>query len=557
MKRWTKASLALATSLSAVGVLASQSVGAAAVPNGGSMVVSQYQPFDNQFIPQLSSIAYTAYISAYAFDGLMQYDNKWNIVSDLAKTWKWSADQKTLTINLDPKAKWSDGQPITADDVLLYMNFLASPAYNNDFQGEYGSLVGDVVGASDINGGKATSFASTGGFTKINQKTFAVHFSVLNPHEIPFNILFWTPLPSHILGKIPFSQWQNMSFDHQPSVSSGPYKFAQVSGTDSVTMSANPNYLFGKPHVSQVIWKTVNPSVALGELQQGQIDYDLNGLQPTDMQYLSKLGNVKGYHPVDQGYFYMGFKTSKSYLSNPVVRQAFTYAVNRQAIVDGVVKGMGIVANGPLTPSQFGYTAKGMNQYGYSPAMANKLLDKAGWKKNASGMRTFPGTNKIATLTLGYPTIDPQRTAAAIEISQDLRKVGVRVDFKYYPKSSGMYKDVEAGAIDMWMGGWLGLGPVQDVRSIWSYDSAYNSGFEAWNDPKNEALLKAAYAPNSADGKVFKSALTKWSAYVNQQMPVMFLWDDDLLYAMANRVHIPAQDNTTLLPLRPQDWYLQ
>lgn len=561
MKRFTKVSLALATSMSAVAAGFGTQALQASAADGNTIVYSQYQPFDNVFIPQLSSIAYTGYITAFAFDNLFTLDKNYNLTNDLAQSYVWSADKKSLTITIKKNAKWSDGQPITSDDVLLFMNYLASPAYNNQFQGEYESEVADVVGADSLVKGKATSFANTGGFKKISDKQFKVTFSVQNPHEMLFNVLFWTPLPSHILGKIPISEWQNNAYDREPTVSSGAYVIDQVNGTDTVHMHANPYYVFGKPKIAYQVWKTVNPDVTPGELQSGQIDYDLNGLQPSDMPSISQFSNITAHSPVDQGYYYMGLKDNQAYFKNVKVRQAITYAINRNAIVKGVVKGYGVVANGPLTPAQWSYidAKSGMNPYNYSPSKASKLLDQAGWKKDSKGWRTLPGTSKEVTLTLGYPSTDPQRTAAATEVAQDLQKVGIHVDLKTYPKSSGMYTDVEGNKLNMWMGGWLNLGAVQDIKSLWSIKSAYNSGFQDWNDKTNEKLIAAAYSTATYNTGVYASALKKWQKYVNQQMPIVFLWDDDLLYAINKRVHIPSNQwqGAGFSPLHPETWTLQ
>lgn len=553
------AAIALTTSALVAGC-SSSGGGQTTSKNGGSMTISQYQPFDNVFIPDLSSIAYTGYISAYGFDTLFTEDKNYNLTGDLAQTnYQWSADHKTLTIHLKPNAKWSDGAPITSDDVLLFMDFMASKTYNDTFQGSYESIVDDVQGASQIMSGKKTSFADTGGFEKVNSKTFKIHFDKVNPHEILFNVMFWAPLPSHILKNIPFSQWENMSYDRKPSVVSGMYTFSSVSGTDTVVMKANPYYVFGKPHISTVIWRTVNPDVAPGELQSSQIDYDLNGLQPSDMQNIKQFPNITAYSPTDQGYYYLGLKDNLPIFKDVRVRQALAYAINRQAIIKGVVKGYGTVANGPVTPAQWGVaTAKdGMNNYAYNPQTAAKLLDEAGYKKGATGYRVDPKTGQVVSVQLGYPSSDPQRTAAALQVAQDLKAVGIKVVLDAFPKSSTMYTKVQTGDIQMWMGGWLGLGSIPDVRALWGSNQAYNTEFEDWVDPHNDALLAAAYNNASSNTAAWKKALINWQLYVNQQMPVVFLWDDDLMFAINKRVQIPKSDWQPIGPIRGEQWWLQ
>jgi peptide/nickel transport system substrate-binding protein len=554
------ATVALTVPLSfAVASFSATTSNAARIQDGGTLTVSQEQPFDQIFIPNLSSIWYTSNIVQWAFDGLFMFDKNYNIQNDLASAYTWSPDHMTLTIRLKKNAVWSDGQPIISDDVLLYLDFLASKVYNTTFQGEYESLVDDIKGAQDIMNGKATSFAKTGGFVKVNDKEFKIHFAKKNIHELMFNVMYWYPLPSHVLKNIPFSQWEDMAYDKHPTVTSGPFLIDQVNGRDNVVMKANPRYIFGKPHIDEIIFKTVNADVATGELAAGQIDYEMSGIQPKDVAKLQSIKNVTLYKPVDQGYYYLGLKDNKKFFSDVRVRQALTYGIDRQALVNGVLKGYGQVANSPVTPAQWGYIGEkqGLNPYKYNVAKANQLLDAAGYKKkDKNGYRLVPGTNNPITLTLGYPSKDPKRVIAAQAIASDLKKIGIKVQLEVFGDSTTMYNKVQAGQLDMWMGGWVQLGAYQDVRSLWRSNMAYNTGFEDWQDKRADAILDAMYSDKAANTAYYKQELAEFQKYVNQQMPVVLLFYDDLLYAINNRVHIPSNDWNPLQPFNPYQWWL-
>lgn len=528
-----------------------------AAKNGGQLVISQYQPFDNTFIPNLSTIGFTQNLVYYAFDPLFTMDKNYNVVSDLADKYSWSADHKTITITLKPTAKWSDGQPITSDDVLLYLDFMDSKDYVNTYQGQLESVVDDIKGANP--NGKTESFAKLGGFERVSDKVFKIHFAKKNIHEMVFNILSWYPLPSHILKGIPFSQYLDMNYDRMPSVTSGAYTFAKVNGTDSVVMNANPHYVMGKPHISSVVWKTVNADVAPGMLEGNQIDYLMNGVQPKDVANIEKMSNIVLHHPVDQGYFDLGLKDSRPYFKNVKVRQAFMYAINRALLVKAVVKGYGNVANTPISPTMFGYTTKGINPYAYSPSRANQLLNQAGWKKSSNGQRMLPGGKQPVNLTLGYPSNDPVRTTAAIQIQQDLGAVGIQVSLKSFAKSSTMYEEVASGQLDMWMGQESGLGPYPNIQSLWGSKNSENEQFNAWMDAKNDELIAAANSDKAANTTYYKNALDAWLRYMNQQVPAVFLWNKDALYVFNKRVEIPSNDwqGNGFQPIHLEQWWLQ
>ena len=149
---------------------------AASQPYGGTLSIGQTTKWDDEFIPTWTGSLYTQNIVGTMFDGLI------NVNQSLARHRGWPLTGSTptatrpSTVFLAKNANWSDGKPIVSQDALLFMNFLASKAYNSKaLQGQYGYLMADVKGASLLNSGTKTSFAQTGGFKVINSKEFQVN----------------------------------------------------------------------------------------------------------------------------------------------------------------------------------------------------------------------------------------------------------------------------------------------------------------------------------------------------------------------------------------------
>src|SRR5579875_1115370 len=115
--------------------------------DGGSLVISQDAKWDDEWVPMMDAGQPMINAVNMSFDSLFNFDQKIQPYPWLAKSYTWSQDHKTITIELQPNANWSDGKPIVSDDVLLFMNWLASPAYNNKLNGQYGYLVQSVLGA--------------------------------------------------------------------------------------------------------------------------------------------------------------------------------------------------------------------------------------------------------------------------------------------------------------------------------------------------------------------------------------------------------------------------
>lgn len=524
--------------------------------DGGTLTIAQTTKFDDQFIPDMDASLYTANIVQYAFDPLLTVDKNLNFIGDLAKSWSWSADKKTLTITL-ANAKWSDGKPITSSDVLFTMNYLASKTYNTTLQGQYGYLVGPVVGSTRIGNGKATSFAETGGFKQISSTQFEITFKTVDAAVLWSDISAIQPIPEHVLKSIPMSSWTTASFDKMPTVVSGPYTFTQVNGQDSVQMTANPNYFQGKPHITNLIMKTVSPDVVPGLLANGSIQMVLTGLKPADASKLKAIPGITVYTPPENGFSYLGVKDYLPEFKNYKVRQAIEYGLNRQAMVDGILKGLGTVISGPLPPVSWAAatTADGMKAYNYNPTKAGQLLDQAGWKMGSNGYRIDPSTGKEANLTLSYSTGNPTTQAEAVAIQADLKKIGIKVTLNSPMDFNTLAKDVETDnkSIQMWLMGWS-LATDPDPRGLWQSTDAFN--FERWKNTTNDQLIKATFSAQSFNKSYRKQALVKWQLYVNQRMPLIFLWAPDNIFAYSSKLNIPAKDWSTQGPLNIQDWWL-
>lgn len=573
MKRITKASLATITMSSALAMLVAgcgttQNTGASnssSTPpatsgtpvNGGTITIGQSTKFDDQFIPDMDASLYTANIAAYSFDSLLATDKNLNFIPWLAKSWDWSSDKKTLTIHLQPNANWSDGQPITSDDVLFTINYLASKTYNTTLQGQYEYLVDPIVGSSRIMNGKATSFANTGGFKRIDDKTFSLTFKNVDAAVLWSDISAIQPIPEHILKSIPMKDWGTSSYNKQPNVVSGPYVFSKVTGSDTVQMTANPNYWASKPHIANVVWKTVNPDVAPGLLKDGSIDLLLSGIKPSDVSKLKLIPNVSVVTTPEMGFSYLGLKLYQKEFQNVKVRQAFAYALDRKTMISGILKGYGQPINGPLPSISWAAasTSDGMNNYDYNVAQANKLLDEAGWTKGSDGKRIDPVTGKTANITLDYSSGSPTVEQEALAIKQYLGAVGVQVTLNTPLDFNTLAKKVENDDknLYMWLMAWS-LGTDPDPRGLWDSTDAMN--FPRWKDPHNDQLIKATWDAAAFDKNVRKQAFIQWQLYVNKNLPYVFLWEPDNIFAVNKRVHIPTDDWNPYGPFNVQQWWV-
>lgn len=511
--------------------------------------------FNDTLIPGLANDAFNANLVRMLFDGLADQNGKLELVPRLADKWEVSSDKMSITVTLNEKAKWSDGEPVTSDDVLFTYNSLVSPDLLK-IGGDGGSALNTLKGYKEISEGKETSFEKTKGFEKISDKQFKLNLSEKDAVSVT-NILTQRLLPYHILKDKPIKDWQNLDFVQAPSVVSGPYKVKKVQKPTTVIMEANNNYYISKPHIKEIVIQGVNVDVAPGLFAKGQLDYMMKGFNVADVQNLKRIQNVDVIAKPGDLFEYIGMKLYKPPFKDQKVRQALMYALPRKLMLDSIYKGNGVLLNGPL-PEIIGAHASekdGINSYDYNEDKANQLLDEAGWKKSSDGKRIDPNTNKPADLKLTYTQDSKTSQAIAESIKKYFGNVGIQVTLNPQDSTTKNAKlQNDDPSIDMWIGAWGGGG--DDPRGLWASDAALN--WERWKDAENDKLIKDTYASDSAfNADDRKQSLIKWQLHTNEQVPLLFLWTYYDVAVKSKKLHIPQDDLIDIGSLyNPQDWWL-
>ncbi len=528
--------------------------------DGGTLTMADTTKWEDMFIPYLNNASPTFAMWELSFEPLMSYDKSLNIKPNLAQSWSYSNGNKTLDIKLDPNAKWSDGKPITSDDVLLFMNFIGSKVYNTTDQGEYGYLVQPVVGSEKIASGAAQSFANTGGFKKISNTEFQINFSKADAAVLAADVSSYIPLPAHVLGKIPFSQWMNSDFNKKPTVVSSAYIPTQVNGQSSVEYDENDNYFKGKPHISHIVLKYVSEDVLPSLIENGQVDMNIEGnnLDTDSFLKMEKDPNLKTIAQPAMSYGFVGMKVNEPKFQNVQLRQAMEYAIDKQAIIQGVYKGLGKPAYGPIPYFDWAAAtpADGMNTYAYNPTKAKQLLEQAGYTiPSGQKWRIDPKTGKPLVFHLVYSSGSPEVQAICTAVAQNLQAVGLNVQLETPLDFNVMLKKIETNdsSLDMFFLA-NGIGTDPDPRGSWMSTDPGN--LDSWKDPKNDALIDDTFGAKAFNQTYRKQAFVKWQLYVNQQVPMLFLYDRDDTWAYSAKVHIPADSWIPGGYTNIQDWWI-
>jgi peptide/nickel transport system substrate-binding protein len=525
---------------------ASKGTAAVPFPSAGKTVTIAFSQEPDLVDALFSSMSYSAWVAQTTLVGLGTWDANKNLVPELATDIPTtanggiSADGLTITWHLKPCLFWSDGQPLTSADVKFTWQVLT----------DKGNAVYTRAGYDQISS-VDTPDAST----------VVLHFSALYP---PWQTLFTSGpnnqgniQPMHILQgktgleKDPFIRW--------PTVASGPWVITDWVAGDHMTLLPNPNYWKGHPKLDQIQIKFVpDPETALAALKTGDVDFvpdfaesdvpTLTALEPAIHTRVDGLGDFEHY------LFNMGVKgtgVGQSDYDGPCpfkdvnVRKAIILGIDRQTIFKTLLFGTTPVIANLWPNSTWNDTTE--TAYPYDPTQAQSLLDAAGYKPGADGIRHGMCNGVDTKLSFNFETTTKQlREDVATAVQGMLKQIGVEFKPNFIP-SGTFFGDYAAGA-DMATGKFDMAGyttgfypdPYTDNFLCSTVISKQNQGGDNnyhLCDPALDKLLAAVNA--SADPAVRKTAIDAVQKY---------LYDNALVIPMYSRANVMAYQDRLILP---------
>lgn len=314
------------------------------------------------------------YAVGLMFLPLMEIDNDLNFQGMLADSIT-TEDNIHFTVHIDDKATWSDGTPVTAADVEYTVRRLASPIVSNTTLALYA-----FEGVGD-DGFVEEGAQSVDGIQIIDDKT--VQFITKYPMGLTTfkdtYARYIHTMPKHVIEKFSEEELLTAEWFNKPDVISGPYFLTDFDNDHYVSYTANKGYWKGVPKIEKLNLKIVDSSQILSGLKSGEIDithHTMTAIPQEDYESIEALENVKtvyGAMVTNQSAF-----VQTANLPDARVRQALVYAIDRQKLVDELLKGHGEVVDGFLS-SESPFFDSGIEAIPYDPEKARELLAEAGW----------------------------------------------------------------------------------------------------------------------------------------------------------------------------------
>lgn len=391
------------------------------------------------------------------FDGLVNVKPDYTAEPNLAEKWD-NPDEKTWVFTLRKGVKFHNGQELKAEDVKFTYDTILDEKFASPLRSFFTPV--KKVEVVDDYTVKFTLDSAYGPF-----------LSYLNQGIVPKAVV----------------EKAGDSFANNP-VGTGPYKFVSWKRADTISLEANPDYFRGRPKMDKIDLKIVpDNSARVVALESGDLDLVQSPLSPQDVTRLQSKAGFKVNRTPAAGYTYINLNCADPILSDVKVRQALSYMVNREQILNSIYKGIGSVAKGPIPPGMWAYTAD-LPSYTYDPNKAKALLDEAGWKVGADGKRSKDG--KPLKLTIRTHSEDPDRRQLIEVLQAELTNIGIQADTNVIDFAS-FFADVQAGKYQMGVIGWLNLAnPDQATFRQFTIGGAGNYG--KCEDAQIDKLIKDA-----------------------------------------------------------------
>lgn len=449
-------------------------------------------------IPMLASDSASHEICGLIYNGLVKYDKDLNLVGDLAERWEISPDGRTITFFLRRGVKWHDGVEFTAEDVLFGFRTITDPKTPTAYSGDYLEVEKAEV---------------------LDRYTFRVTY------REPFapGLASWTDLvvlPKHLLeGK----DVAKSALTRHP-IGTGPYKFVQWKTGEKIVLEANQDYFEGRPYIDRFIYRVIpDPATMFMELKAGSIDW----MTLTPVQYARQTSDpafrrqFRKYKYLPFAYTYLGYNLRHPFFKDKRVRQALSYAINKEEIVKVVLFGLGVVATGPYKPGTWYYNPQ-VKRYPYDPERARELLKEAGWEDtDGDGILDKDGRPFEFTVLLNWGNTSRLKTAEIIQWR--LRKVGIKMKIRVLEWAAFINEYIDKRRFEAVILGWsTGVDP--DQYDIWhsSKTGPKELNFISYRNPEVDELLVRARRTFDRDKR--RKFYFRFQEILAEDQPYTFLY---------------------------------
>nr|WP_245543831.1 peptide-binding protein [Maridesulfovibrio salexigens] len=460
-------------------------------------------------IPLLSSDSASSAVQAKLYVSPLKYNKDIELVPEAAESYEVLDGGKLLRFKLRKDIRWTDGVPLTAEDVEFTYKTMIDPKTPTAYAGD---------------------FLNVKEFKLIDKYTFEVRYEKVFARSL----ITWalSILPKHILE----NEDLNTTKYRRNPVGSGPYKLKEWIPGRRVVLEANDDYFEGRPYIDEKVYRVIpDLSTQFLELKSGSLDE--MGLTPQQYTFQTKGGNwerdFQKFKYLSFSYTYLGFNMESPFFKDVRVRRAINYAIDKEEIVKGVLLGMGYPAMGPYKPGTWVYNDK-LKPYGYKPEQAKALLKEAGWT-DTDGDGIIDRDGRPFSFTIITNQGNSLRIKAATIIQNRLKGIGIEVKIRTVEWAAFLKEFIMKGRFDATILSWNIL-QDPDSYTVWHSSKAVDGGLnfiKYKNSELDELLEKGRTTLDQSERKVIYDRIQE---IMHEEQPYCFLYVPMALPVFSSRI---------------------
>jgi peptide/nickel transport system substrate-binding protein len=470
-------------------------------PDGGTLNYGEYgRPATLD--PITSNEMISLRITELIFNGLVGINEKQEIVPELAEKWERSADGRVYTFFLRKDVSWhpkegEDPKPFTADDVVFTYKIMMHPRTITPLKVRY-EFIESVEKIDD----------HTVKFTlkrPILNALAKFSFKIIPKHG-PSN-------PNYLTRDDPFVQ---------NPIGTGPYILKSVTPEREIILAANDNYFKGRPHLDQFIAKPfADQNIMTQALMFNAIDMIVL-VNPRDIPEIQgdKRFILQPYNALSYSFF--GYNVRNPLLADKRVRKAFTYAVNRQEMLDSFFNGQGTVISGPFAPGSWAYNLD-VQPLPYDPEKAKALLQEAGFSRGADGIMQKDGKKLALSLKVPIEKESEAVKRVVLAFKNYLKNIGVDINVEFKEWQAWKEDVFLEHDFDVMFASWV-FDDSADISSLFHSGEIgpWKNNFGGYSNPEVDSLINESKL--TLDHEKRRTINRKLHAILADENPYTFLW---------------------------------
>lgn len=493
-------------------------------------------------------------ISYYLFEKLLEQDRvTYELYPSLAKSMPTlSEDHLTYTFELRDNIKFSDGTPMTGEDIIFTFKAIKNPFTDAQALRNYFT---DLERVELVDGDKyKIKFV-------FKQPYFRAIYALGDIKIVPKKILdlenindrlTWESINEANLNLDPakypemkkfadFLNQEDISRNPKYVIGSGPYKLESWITGQQITVVRNDDYWnkdSGKVYPKKIIWKTIqdqNAAIAAAKNKETDLMYVIRPIDFVDNVKNPEQFGLKKALVLEPVYSYIGWNNKSPLFNDPKVRMAMSHAVDRQLIIDKIFFGMGIpIQSHVFYKSQ--YVDSTLPSIPFDLEKSKQLLAEAGWKDtDGDGVldKIIDGQKVDFKFTFTNNN-NPTRRQVALVIIDALKQIGIQADIQDYEWSVFLDK-IKKHDFDAAIGAWqLSVGP-EDPYQIWhsSQSDGEGSNYVSFKNERSDELIELNRI--TFDEEERKKILNEWQQIIYKDQPYTFLWTPTGRYLYSDR----------------------